>query len=98
MRNALATVQTVPPEPGIILLAVMSVMGVPHDYIPGIKRTADVSVLKLNLAQAGEFKKQRDRSGVPHSVNRGKRKAIVRFKLPSVDDVRQCDGAPVEHF
>ena len=37
VRNALVTVQTVPPKPGIILVAVMSVMGVPHDYIPGIE-------------------------------------------------------------
>ena len=37
VRNALVTVQTVPPEPGIIPVAVISVMGVPHDYIPGIE-------------------------------------------------------------
>ena len=56
VRNALVTVQTVPPKPGII-----SVMGVPHDYIPEIKRTSDISVLKFHLAEAGELQKKRYR-------------------------------------
>ena len=64
VRNALVTVQTVPPEPGIIPVAVISVMGVPHDDIPEIKRTSDISVLKLYLAEAGELQKQRYRSSV----------------------------------
>ena len=59
VRNALVTVQTVPPKPGII-----PVMGVPHDDIPEIKRTADISVLKLHLAEAGELQKKRYRSSV----------------------------------
>lgn len=59
VRNALVTVQTVPPKPGII-----PVMGVPHDDIPGIKRTADISVLKFHLAEAGELQKKRYRSSV----------------------------------
>ena len=64
VRNALVTVQTVPPEPGIIPVAVIPVMGVPHDDIPEIKQTADISVLKLYLAEAGELQKQRYRSSV----------------------------------
>ena len=50
VRNTLVTVQTVPPKPGIVPAAVISFMGVPHDDIPEIKRTADISVHKLHLA------------------------------------------------
>ena len=64
VRNALVTVQPVPPEPGIIPVTIISVMGVSHYDIPGIKRTADISVLKLYLAEAGELQKQRYRSSV----------------------------------
>ena len=98
VRNALVTVQPVPPEPGIIPVAVRSVMGVPHDDIPEIKQTADISVLKLYLAEAGELQKQRYRSAIRNAVNGRERKSVVRFKLGGVDDVRQRDGAPVEHF
>lgn len=66
--NALVTVQPVPPNPGIIPVAVIPVMGVPHDDIPVIERTADISFHKLHLAEAGELQKQRDRSGIAHPV------------------------------
>ena len=69
VRNALVTVQTVPPEPGIIPVAVISFMGVPHEDIPGIKRTADISVLKFHLAEAGELQEQRYRSSARNAVN-----------------------------
>ena len=69
VRNTLVTVQTVPPEPGIIPVAVISVMGVPHDDIPEIKRTSDISVLKFHLAEAGELQKKRYRSSVRNAVN-----------------------------
>ena len=69
VRNALVTVQPVPPESGIIPVAIISVMGVPHDYIPEIKRTADISVLKFHLAEAGELQKKRYRSSVRNAVN-----------------------------
>ena len=70
VRNALVTVQTVPPEPGIIPVAVISVMGIPHDYIPGIKRTSDISVLKLHLAR---------------QVNSRKSVIVPAFETPSID-------------
>ena len=98
VRNTLVTVQTVPPEPGIIPVAVISVMGVPHDDIPEIKRTSDISVLKFHLAEAGELQKKRYRSSVRNAVNGRKWKSVVRFKLGGVDDVRKRDGAPVKHF
>ena len=69
VRNTLVTVQTVPPKPGIVPAAVISFMGVPHDDIPEIKRTADISVLKLHLAEAGELQKKRYRSSVRNAVN-----------------------------
>ena len=64
VRNTLVTVQTVPPKPGII-----PVMGVPHDDIPGIKRTSDIGVLKFHLAEAGELQEQRYRSSACNAVN-----------------------------
>ena len=68
VRNTLVTVQTVPPEPGIIPV-VIPVMGVPHDDIPGIKRTSDISVLKFYLSEAGELQEQRYRSSARNAVN-----------------------------
>ena len=69
VRNALVTVQTVPPKSGIVPAAVISFMGVPHEDIPGIKRTADISVLKFHLAEAGELQEQRYRSSARNAVN-----------------------------
>ena len=69
VRNTLVTVQTVPPKPGIVPAAVISFMEVPHDDIPGIKRTSDISVLKFHLAEAGELQKKRYRSSVRNAVN-----------------------------